>query len=197
MGIQVILLHIAQCLAIYLGQALSHVIAVRGKCVSYHSSSLTKCTLLQTPPLSGAHLHACSPQTEPSSLLFLLKCICEPSLHVCGGVGGGEVLHAHSGQFLSGRWPQEELAGEDLAAGLAEILREESVKDGVDAGVPVGQAVRDDAEGEGDVVQGKVPKLCPHGDDVVWQPGEQEHSNHEEHRLRRLEKRRSWIKGSQ
>lgn len=143
------------------------------------------------------HLCACSPQTEPSSLLFLLKHICEPSLHVGGGVCGGEVLHAHPGQFLSGSWPQEELAGEDLAASLAEILREERVQDGVDARVPVGQAVGDDAEGEGDVVQGKVPKLCPHGDDVVWQPGEQEHGNHEKHCLRCLGERRLSVKCSQ
>lgn len=165
----------------------------RGKYIFYHSSNLMKSTLLQTPPLPVTHSYTCSPQTEPSSLLFLLKHICEPSLHISGGVCGREILHAHSGQFLSGSWPQEELAGEDLPAGLAEILREESVKDGVDARVPVGQAVRDDAEGEGDVVQGKVPKLCPHGDDVVWQPREQEHSNHEKHCLRCLEKTRSCL----
>lgn len=51
---------------------------------------------------------------------------------------GREVLHAYSDQFLRGNWPQEELAGEDLAAGLAEVFREESINDGVDARVPVG-----------------------------------------------------------
>lgn len=54
--------------------------------------------------------------------------------------------------------------------------------------------MRDDAEGEGDGVQGKLPELCPHRDDVVWQPGEQEHSDHEKHCLRCLEKTRSHIK---
>lgn len=48
--------------------------------------------------------------------------------------------------------------------------------------------MRDDAEGEGDVVQGKLPKLCPHCDDVMGQPGEQERSNHEKHCLCCLEK---------
>lgn len=57
--------------------------------------------------------------------------------------------------------------------------------------------MRDDAEGEGDVVQGKLPKLCPHRDDVVWQPGEQEHGHHEKHRLRCLEKARPRIKWPQ
>jgi len=55
----------------------------------------------------------------------------------------------------------------------------------------------DDAEGEGDVVEGKVPELCPHCDDVVWQPGEQEHSNHKKHCLCCLKKMRSGIKWSQ
>lgn len=54
--------------------------------------------------------------------------------------------------------------------------------------------MRDDAEGEGDVVQGKLPKLSPHRDDVVWQPGEQEHSNHKQHGLCCLEKTRSQVK---
>lgn len=51
---------------------------------------------------------------------------------------GREVLRAYSDQFLSGSQLQEELTGEDLPAGLAEVFREESVNDGVDAGVPIG-----------------------------------------------------------
>lgn len=56
--------------------------------------------------------------------------------------------------------------------------------------------MRDDAESEGDV-EGKLPKLCPHHDDVVWQPGQQEHSNYKKDCLRCLEKTRSYIKWSQ
>lgn len=51
---------------------------------------------------------------------------------------GREVLHAYSGQHLSGNRPWEELAGEDLPAGLAEVFREESINDGVDTRVPIG-----------------------------------------------------------
>lgn len=51
---------------------------------------------------------------------------------------GREVLHAYSNQLLSGNRLQEELAGEDLPAGLAEVFQEESVNDGVDARVPIG-----------------------------------------------------------
>ena len=84
------------------------------------------------------HLYTSSPQTAPFPLLFLLKCICEPNLHVSDRVRGREVLRAYSDQFLSGSQLQEELTGEDLPAGLAEVFREESVNDGVDAGVPIG-----------------------------------------------------------
>lgn len=131
-------------------------------------------------------LYNWSPQTPPFP--SFLKRFYEPCLHISGGVRGGEVLHAYSDQLLRRDWPQEELAVEGLPTGLAEVFREEGVNDGVDAGVPVGQAMGDDTEGEGDVVQGKVPELCPHCDDVVRQPGQQEHSNHEKHCLRCLER---------
>lgn len=53
-------------------------------------------------------------------------------------MGGGKILQAYSHKLLSRSWLQEELAGEDLSAGLAEVLREESVDDGVDARIPIG-----------------------------------------------------------
>lgn len=77
---------------------------------------------LQAALLPEMHLYTCSPQTAPFPLLFLLKCICEPNLHVSGRMHGREVLHAYSDQFLSGNQPQEELAGKDLLAGLAEVF---------------------------------------------------------------------------
>lgn len=64
--------------------------------------------------------------------------ICEPNSHVSGWEHGREVLRAYSDPFLGGSRPQEELAGKDLPAGFAEVFREESVDDGVDARVPVG-----------------------------------------------------------
>lgn len=64
---------------------------------------------------------------------------------------GGEVLHAEAHHLAVGRRRVQEAAGEDLAAGLAKVLRQERVEDGVDTGVSIGQAVRDNAEGEGGV----------------------------------------------
>lgn len=96
---------------------------------------------------------------------------------------GGEVVHPDPCDFLDGRWWVEEAAGEDLPARLAEVLRQEGVEDGVDAGVAIGQAVRHDAEGEGGVIQGEVAKLHPHGDDVVGHPAQEEGSYDQQHCL--------------
>lgn len=103
---------------------------------------------------------------------------------------GGEVLHAET-NYLAHRWRRvQEAAGEDLAAGLTEVLRQESVEDGVDAGVSIRQAVGDDAKGEGGVVQGKGTKLNPHGDDVVRHPADGEGGDDQEDRLSRLRENR-------
>lgn len=102
---------------------------------------------------------------------------------VGGGVGGGEVLHAEANHLLHGRRREEEATGEDLLAGLAEVLRQKSVQDGVDTGVAVGQAVRQYAESEGGVIQGKPAELHPHGDDVMGHPADQEGSDHQQNRL--------------
>lgn len=107
-------------------------------------------------------------------------------------MSGGKILHANSHQLVPRGRLKEELASEDLTAGVAEILREESVDDGVDAGVPVGQAMGDDAEGEGDIVQGELPKFGPHCDDVVWEPGDQEDGNNQQDSLGRLQKKKFW-----
>lgn len=68
---------------------------------------------------------------------------------------GGEVLHAETNHLAVGWRPVQEVAGEDLVTGLTKILRQEGVEDGVNAGVPIRQAVCYDAEGEGGVIQGE------------------------------------------
>ncbi len=111
-------------------------------------------------------------------------------VHVGGGVGGGEVLHAETDHLAVGRRWVQEAAGEDLAAGLAEVLRQEGIKDGVDAGVSIRQAVGDDAKGEGCIIQGKSAKLHPHGDDVVGHPADGEGGDDQENCLSRLRESR-------
>lgn len=103
-----------------------------------------------------------------------------------GGVRGGEVLHAETNHLAVGWRPVQEVAGEDLVTGLTKILRQEGVEDGVNAGVPIRQAVCYDAEGEGGVIQGEGPKLYPHGDDVMRHPADGECSDEQENRLSRL-----------
>ena len=66
---------------------------------------------------------------------------------VGGGVCGGEVIHAKSNHLLVGWRRVWEMAGEDLAAGFSEILRQECIEDRVNAGVSIGQAVGHDTEG--------------------------------------------------
>lgn len=106
---------------------------------------------------------------------------------------GGEVLHPDPCDFLHRRGRVAEVAGEDLLARLPKVLREKGVENGVDAGVPVGQAVRHDAEREGGVVQGEVSKFHPHGYDVVGHPAEEECCDNQQHRLRRLTDRDTQI----
>lgn len=53
--------------------------------------------------------------------LFIQSVPPRPS-YVGGGVGGGEVLHAETDHLAVGQRRVKEAAGEDLAAGLAEIL---------------------------------------------------------------------------
>lgn len=81
------------------------------------------------------------------------------------------------------------MACEDLLAGLPKVLREEGVENWVDAGVSVGQAVRQDAEREGGVVQGEVSKFHPHCYDVVGHPAEEECCDNQQHCLRCLTQR--------
>ena len=76
-----------------------------------------------------------------------------------------------------------------MLAGFAEVLREERIEDGVYAGIAIGQAVGDDAEGEGGVVQGEPSKHHPHGYDVVGHPADEEGGHHQEHGLDSLKKR--------
>lgn len=100
---------------------------------------------------------------------------------------GREVLHAETNHLAVGWRPVQEVAGEDLVTGLTKILRQEGIEDGVNAGVPIRQAVCDDAEGEGSIIQGEGPKLHPHGDDVMRHPADGECSDEQENCLSRLQ----------
>lgn len=102
---------------------------------------------------------------------------------------GGKVLHAETNHLFFWRRGQE-AAGKDLAAGLAEVFRQEGVEDGVDTGVSIGQDVGDNSESKGGVIQGKGAELHPHGDDVVGHPADGEGSDDQEDRLSRLQDNR-------
>lgn len=136
--------------------------------------TLQVCTQSGVPTGSSDRPRGVS-QTEPS-----------PPSDVGGGVCGGEVVHAEAYHLPFGRRRVQEVAGEDLTARVAEILGQEGIEDRVDAGVSVGQAVGDDAEGEGGVVQREGAKLHPHGDDVMGHPADGEGGDDEEDGLSRL-----------
>lgn len=106
---------------------------------------------------------------------------------------GGEVLRAETNHLAVGWGHVQEAAGEDLPTGLAEVLRQEGVEDGVDAGVSIRQAVGYDAKGEGGVIQGKGAKLHPHGNNMVGHPADGEGSDEQENRLSRLQDNREEI----
>lgn len=108
-------------------------------------------------------------------------------------VGGRRRLH--SAAEVSGvvhGTPAGHPAPEHLLVGSPEVLGQESVDDGVDGGVAVGQAVSHHPEDEGGLVQGERAKLHPQVDDVVGQPGQTEDDHHHQDCLRRL-RRRYWL----
>ena len=98
-------------------------------------------------------------------------------------MGGGEGVHAAALHLLNRGWWTKALAVENLVACLAEVFRQEGVEYGVDAGVPVGEAVGRDAEDEGGVRQGECAKLHPHCDDVVGHPADGEGGDHQQYGL--------------
>lgn len=104
-----------------------------------------------------------------------------------GGVCDGAVLRAATRPFAVGWRRQQEAAGEDLVASTAEVLGQECVEDGVDAGISVRQTVGDDAEDEGGVIQGEFSELHPHGDDVMWHPADGEGGDQQENSLSSLQ----------
>lgn len=79
------------------------------------------------------------------------------------------------------------MAGEDLMASPAEVLRQECVEDRVHAGVSIRQTVGDDAEDKRGVIQGEFSKLHPHGDDVMRHPADGEGSDQQENSLSGLQ----------
>lgn len=102
----------------------------------------------------------------------------------------GEVLHSNAYHFLH-RWRRvKKTAREDLLAGFSKVFREESVKNGVDAGVSIGEAVGNDTKCKRSIVQRELAEFDPHGDDVVRHPADEECSHNQQHRLSSLEKRK-------
>lgn len=74
----------------------------------------------------------------------LFLSLSDPS-YVGGGVRGGEVLCVEMNHLAVSWGFVEKPASEDLPTGLAEVLRQEGVEDGVDTGVSIRQAMGDDA----------------------------------------------------
>lgn len=107
---------------------------------------------------------------------------------------GGEVLHAESNHLALGRRRVQEVTGEDLVAGLTKVLRQEGIENRINTGVPVGQAVGYDAEGEGAVIQGEGAKLRPHGDDVMRHPADGKGGDNQEDGLSRLQRHKRCLR---
>lgn len=99
----------------------------------------------------------------------------------------GKVLCPKTDDLVVWRRRAQKAAGKDLPACLPEVLGQEGVEDRVDARVPVRQAMGDDAEGKGGIVQWEGTKFHPHGDDVVRQPAEGEGSDEQKDCLSRLQ----------
>lgn len=107
--------------------------------------------------------------------------------HVGGGMRHGEVLHAYAHHFLHRRRRVKKTAREDLLAGFSEVFRQERIKNRVDAGVSIGQAVGDDAKCKRCIIQREPAEFYPHGDNVVRHPADEERSDNQQHRLSCLE----------
>lgn len=74
------------------------------------------------------------------------------SSYVGGGMRAGVVFCPETDHLVV-RWRcTQEAAGEDLPARLPEVLGQEGIEDGVDARVPVGQAVGDDPKGKRGII---------------------------------------------
>lgn len=119
-------------------------------------------------------------QKRSFQLLVSLKSL---KSQVSGGMCHGEVLRANTHHFLHRRSGVKEMAREDLLAGFSEVFREKCIKNGVDTGVSIGQAVRDDAKRKSAMIQWEMAKFDPHSDNVVRHPADEEHSDNQQHRL--------------
>lgn len=99
----------------------------------------------------------------------------------------GEVLRANTHHLLHRRRGVKKTAREDLLAGFSEVFGEEGIKNGVDTGVCIGQAVSDDAKHKRSMIQWELAKFYPHSDNVVGHPADEERSDNQQHRLSGLE----------
>lgn len=106
---------------------------------------------------------------------------------VSSGMCHGKVFHANAHHFLHGWRRVKKTAREDLLAGFSEVFREEGIKNGVDTGVSIGQAVRDDAKHKSSISQWELAEFYPHSDNMVRHPADEERSDNQQHRLSCLE----------
>lgn len=89
---------------------------------------------------------------------------------VCTCRGSREVFHADPDNFfLNGMWGRE-FAHKGLMAGFPKVFRQESIYYGIDAGISIHHAMRDDPECKGCISHREISKLGPHGYDVLRQP---------------------------
>lgn len=70
-------------------------------------------------------------------------------------------------------------AAEDLLEPFAEMFGDESVHDGVDAGVSVSHAVRQKSEGVGDLVEGEISVKIAQDNHMIRQPANTEKHSHD------------------
>lgn len=93
------------------------------------------------------------------------------------GPGVGHVNHV---DLISPVFHQD--AAEDFLEAFAEVLGHQRVHDGVDAGVGVGHAVREEPEGVCGLVEGEIPVQVAQDHHVVRQPADAEqHSDDNDH----------------
>lgn len=90
---------------------------------------------------------------------------------------GHSVGDVHNVDLVSAIFTQD--AAEDLLEPFAEMLGDERVHDGVDAGVSVGHAVRQQPERVGDLVEGKIAVKIAQDDNVIRQPANAEKHSHD------------------
>lgn len=124
----------------------------------------------------------------PGVLLWDLGHLSVASIETSGAVGE-TFAHADHVDFLGNSLlllpglVLEEEAGEDLLETLTEMLGDEGIDNGIEAGVGVRKAVGSQATGISGSVEGKMAKPEAQDDQVVRQPAEAEQDGHSHNHL--------------